>query len=325
MTSSDNSIKFFAAAFLTASLSIASGPALCQDSNSLVAVNNFPRQQGTNNQSPSAVPGSGAPTPGVQQSGSPQQQQQLDRKTEPAKKDEKFTVFEDDVTGEEEAQPNGEIDFEVTVVVPHSKQSSSRVFIYPWPVKPPVVKEVPKPLPDKPGAIRGTLLQTGYVNRSSPDWPYPAGGWRWQHAYAAAVRKSGLGLPHSIVEHYGWANKMVPYIKPEILAINEHERQRGKAHARANMEYTDNYTIIRNKALQRGLEPRTLTQFGPTTPKVGRHYRTRALPAGKWWIIGTHKAPGIKYFWWYPVDIAGDKPERVVLNEANAIYIEGGW
>ncbi len=314
MTSSDFLIKLFAVAVATGVLCIAATPAPCQNgTDSFVAVNDLPRQGAK--QSPSAVNQQSAPLPGTP--GAKEQPQE--------KKKEKITVFEDDVVGEEEELPTGQTDLEVSIAVPHTKQSTSRVFVYPWPIKPPVLKDIIKPLPEKVGAIRGSLLQTGYVNRTSTDWPYPPGGWRWQHAYAAAVRKSGISLPHSIVEHYGWANKMVSYVRPEILAINEHERRRAKAHNRANQEFQDNFTLIRNKALRRGLEPQQLSQFGPSTPKVGRHYRARGLPVGKWWIISTHKAPGIKYYWWYPLDVTGDKPERVVLTEANAIYIEGGW
>jgi hypothetical protein len=57
---------------------------------------------------------------------------------------------------------------------------------------------------------------------------------------------------------------------------------------------------------------------------VGKHYEATVKPS-KWWVVGVHKAPGLKYYWHHPVEVAEGKLNRVVLTESNAIYIEGSW
>ena len=239
-------------------------------------------------------------------------------------KKEKITVFEDAVGDEDDAFPDGEATLDVSIVVPHNKKSTAQLYIYPWPVKPPHVDSFPQPLPEREELIKQSLLSSGYVNRTSPDWPYPPGGWRWQHAYFAAKRKSGMTLPHSIIEHYSWVKKMMPYMKPEIIESNRHEEKRIKAYMDAQTTYKDDFTKIRSEALRRGLEPIELPRNERYVAKIGRHYKVK-LKAGKWWIAGSHNCPGLKYYWWYPVTVKGNQDTRVVLNEANAIYIKGGW
>lgn len=218
----------------------------------------------------------------------------------------------------------GQENLDVSIVVPHMKKSYSSLTAYPWPIAPPRGKKFPPPLPENENAIKSLLMTTGYVNRSNPETPYPAGGYRFLYAFRAAVRKSGMSMPHTILEHYGWTNRMMDYIIPEITASNNHEEKRFDTFKAVEKFNIENEQRIRNEALRLGLEPTVLRPKEMISKSVGRHFDATVKPA-KWWVVGVHKAPGLKYYWHHPVEVVEGKLNRVVLTEGNAIFIEGGW
>jgi hypothetical protein len=111
----------------------------------------------------------------------------------------------------------GQANLDVSIVVPHMKKSYSSLTAFPWPVAPPRVKAFPPPLPETEKAIKALLLSSGYTNRISADTPYPTGGWRFVHAMRTAVRKSGMAMPHTILEHYGWMTRSQQQSRRETI------------------------------------------------------------------------------------------------------------
>jgi hypothetical protein len=218
----------------------------------------------------------------------------------------------------------GQANLDVSIVVPHMKKSASSLTAFPWPVAPPRVKAFPPPLPEAEKQIKALLLASGYTNRISADTPYPTGGWRFVHALRTAVRKSGMSMPHTILEHYGWMNRMMDYIIPEITASNNIEEMRFDAFKKVEKENLETEQRIRNEALRQGLEATILKPKDEPAKSVGKHFEATVKPS-KWWVVGVHKAPGLKYYWHHPVEVAEGKLNRVVLTESNAIYIEGSW
>lgn len=251
--------------------------------------------------------------------------QVIDNKKVLPKPPKTVTVYEDDIEevgSSAEPVKDGELTIVATVAVPHMKKALTKVVAYPWPMKPPVRKQPIKQLPEKEKALKNMILATGYFNRASPDVPYPPGGWRWQYAFHTAIERSGISVPHSIFEHYGWADRMIPFVKAQTKVYNAFERERGQRFAAANQEYLDIRSESEDAAVHRGLAPVNMRKISLKSNAIGTHFAGNLKP-GKWWILGTHRVPGLKYFWLLPVEI--EKSGRVVLNEGNAIYIEGGW
>ncbi len=246
----------------------------------------------------------------------------VDRK-DPEKKT--VTVYEDDDTDEaDDADPvkDGQIKLVATIAVPHLKKALTQVTAYPYPMKPPVAKQKIRLLPDKDKALKSMILSSGYLSRSAADIPYPPGGWRWQYAFQRAVDRSGLSMPHSIFEHYLWADRIMPFVKAQTKIYNAFEKTRVNAYNLAQQDFLDNRQQYEDIATAAGLGPTPMKRVYLKSGKIGLHYANNIKP-GKWWILATHRVPGLKYFWLLPADVT--KSERFVLNESNAIYIEGGW
>ena len=172
--------------------------------------------------------------------------------------------------------------------------------------------------------IKKMVLTTGFLSRTSTTTTFPGGGWRWQYAMARALDKSGFSVPHTIGIEYLWAEKMAPYVKAEVLKINKKELEREQALARANQYYDDNFKLFEAEAIKRGLAPHRMTRSYSRSLTLGKNYTTNLEP-GKWWILATHKVPALKYYWLLPVQVEANKNNRFVLNEDNAIYVEGAW
>lgn len=244
--------------------------------------------------------------------------------TEP-KENKNVTVYEDENDDVSDGDPvkEGEVTVVATVSVPHMKKAVTQVTAYPYPMKPPVIKQKVKLLPDKDKQLKQMMLSTGYFSRASLDIPYPPGGWRWQYAFQKAIKASKMSLPHSIFEHYSWADRMLPYIKEQTKIYNAFERERVTAYNDIAQEFNDKRTEYEDLAMSRNLGPVSMKRVHLRSGRAGLHYAGN-LKSGKWWLLATHRVPGLKYFWVLPAEV-GDKRERVVLNEANAIYVEGGW
>ncbi|MDZ4835948.1 MAG: hypothetical protein SGJ27_19385 [Candidatus Melainabacteria bacterium] len=243
---------------------------------------------------------------------------------DPSKENKPVTVYEDDVAEIDDADPvrEGQIKLVATIAVPHLKKSLTQVTAYPYPMKPPPAKQKIRLLPDKDKQLKNMILSSGYLSRSAGDTPYPPGGWRWQYAFNKAVKNSNLTIPHSIFEHYIWADRVMPFVKAQIKLYNAFERTRVTAYNAAQQDFLDNRTQFEDEATKAGVGPTSLKHVYLRSGKIGLHYANNLKP-GKWWILATHRVPGLKYFWLLPIDI--DKSERVILNESNAIYVEGGW
>jgi len=190
--------------------------------------------------------------------------------------------------------------------------------VFPYPVKPPANKNPIKPLSDKPRTVSDQLLGAGYLNRVAHQPVFPTNGWRWQYAYETAIRHSGNDLPKTIFSMYRWRNNMVQYMIPEIMRINAIEKKRKATYEKAILEHKRSFTDLENEATRNGLYP--------VDVRMGRAFKGQVtLSAGTWWISGSRKVPGLVYYWWLPITVtAGDK-SQIVLNENNALLIQGGW
>ncbi|MBI4532740.1 MAG: hypothetical protein HY711_02240 [Candidatus Melainabacteria bacterium] len=203
----------------------------------------------------------------------------------------------------------------IQIRVPHNKKAQDHFTAYPYPVKPPIAPTV-QPLPDKPKEIKGWLMQSGYTNRRANNFAYPLFGWRWEYAFSAAVRRAGCSVPHTILEMYPWCTSMVPYILPEIKRLNSAEQERRARYFNTVAQWQKDYVELENEATRKGLYPVEFRMVG------GRQGCVR-LQRGTWWVQGTHKVPGLMYYWQAPVTVGEDC--SVVLTESNALLIQGGW
>lgn len=237
-------------------------------------------------------------------------------------KNKPITVFEDQDDEDDDLAPTGEVDVYLSVAVPHTRNVVVKGMAYPYPPKMPLISS--NMIPDDDKAIKELLMGSGYLRRQTANQPNPLGGWRWQYAFNKAVKKSRLAFPHSIVEHYRWSNAMIKFVKPEIQQINRFEKQRLARYQLEEAFFTEHSEIIKHDSARRGLDPVAIEVL-PTSPKrVGLDMKVKVARA-KWWFTVDYTVPGLTYHWRIIRDLAKEKPERLILNEGNAISIEGGW
>lgn len=221
-------------------------------------------------------------------------------------------------------EADSKVPVKISVNVPHNIDAHNEFTFYPYPMKPPPVRQPVKALPETArSGLQNMLLTSGYSQRTQPASRYPFGGWRWQYAYNAALRRSGLGVPHMMSEMYTWIDDMMPYIKPEVIRSNQAEKDRQQRYQRAKDEYEETRVDIESDSVRKGLFP-VPVRIQTFSGRVTRFGSARVLP-GSWWLVGTHKAAGITYYWNQPVEIDENQPKSIELNEANALLIEGGW
>ncbi len=205
------------------------------------------------------------------------------------------------------------------VNVPHNQKPVLDVIaIHPYPVKPPVIKGPPPPLGEDKESLKFLLLHSGYATRANPDKPYPIGGWRWQYAYRDALRKSHMSTPHTIFGAYRWIDEFLPYALKETKRTNLLEKERYQRYEKAIEEFDKTRQDIETEAVQEGLSP---VQIRPR--KVG--YVDSRIPSGNWWLTCTRKQPGITYYWLVPFSAAPGENVNLLLTQANAMVITGGW
>jgi hypothetical protein len=222
------------------------------------------------------------------------------------------------------AEVDSKVPLKVVINVPRNIDARNEFTFYPYPMKPPPVKQQQKPLPETArNGLSNMLLSSGYSQRTQATLAYPFGGWRWQYAYNAALRRSGLGVPHVMTEMYAWVDDMMPYIKPEVIRLNLAEKERHQRYDRAREDFEETRVDIESDSVRKGLFPvpvRMQTYSG----RVTRFGSARVLP-GSWWLVGTHKVAGLTYYWNQPVEVDENQPKTIELTEANALLIEGGW
>lgn len=215
------------------------------------------------------------------------------------------------------------VECRVAINVPRNIDSRNTFTFYPYPMKPPKIKTAVKGLAEDPKDIKAMLINTGYVNRTNVSSAYPYGGWRWQYAFQAAMRKAGTDFPHVLPEIYVWADDLMPYVVAECKRSNKAEKDRQQRYMRAQNDYEETRVDIENDALRKGLFPVDVrfSKYGDNQVRWG----TAKMLPGTWWLTGTHKAAGLTYYWSMPIEIEEGSPRTISLTEANALVIEGGW
>lgn len=229
-----------------------------------------------------------------------------------------ITTRSEDLMKEAAANPKMQGTVNLRIVVPQMKGAIDTFNIYPYPVKPPRITTPIKPLSVDDEQIVGVLMQIGYLNREKFTNPYPMLGRRYQYCYVEALRKYGGWRPHTIVTFKPWCQKMVPYILPEIMKSNEIEADRKVRYNKAMQEWEQNHMDLENDATRLGLEsmPIKMRANGEGTIKV---------PPGSWWVSGNRKVPGLVYYWQMPVTLTAGDTSSFLLNDGNALLIQGGW
>lgn len=206
----------------------------------------------------------------------------------------------------------------VRVNVPHKDRAVDTFAVHPYPMKPPVLKKMIDMVPEDEKTLKGLLLSTGYALRAHPDKPYPVGGWRWQYAYREAVRKSHLGVPHTIFGAYQWIKQIMPYAQREVIATNMAETERFQRYQKAVEEFDKKRVEVENDAVSKGLYPLDLRGRRPGQCEGN-------VAAGNWWLTCTRKAPGITYYWQVPFSAAPGENVNLTLTQPNALIVTGGW
>jgi len=207
--------------------------------------------------------------------------------------------------------------------VPHMQKRTDTFSINPYTTAPPPIAIPIAMLPENRNGLKSKILSTGYGQRLSLTKPYPDSGWRWQYCYRRARAKSGIGEPHMFFQMYRFADDLIPYVLPEAKRSNKIEFARLERYNQFKTEYADNHKDEEMEALRLGHEPIKLT-LAPI--KRGTMLETSLfISPGDWWITGTHKVPGLIYFWQQPVKVHNNESQTIELNEENALLVQGGW
>jgi len=212
----------------------------------------------------------------------------------------------------------------VSLDVPrHSSNTVSFCAAYPYPqVLPRKLHDLPR-LETKTFAIKNLILQTAYARKTIRTVAYPQGGWRWQEAYERALKRSGREEPHLLTNLYPFIGDMIPYCREECKRINEIEDRRIERYNAAVNDLNQTKADVETEATRKGMVPVAVryTKFFPNGVRQGI---VKLMP-GHWWIIATHKVPGLTYYWQEPLAVQPGEPAEIVLNEDNALVIEGAW
>ena len=240
-------------------------------------------------------------------------------------------------------EPPAAINVRVRVNVPQNTDAIDKFVAYPYPMPLPIPKRPPgykshadasdaKPLipqqaydkmPNTRKQIRNMIMTTGYTSRSKRNVAYPSGGWRWQMAYRNALKRCRLDEPIVMYEMYPFIDAMEPLVKDECKKMDELEEDRQRRYTAAYEEWQVNRSDIENEATRKGYFPIEFNLLrGWRGPNSAADLK---LGPGSWWITGSHKVPGITYYWQQPVEVVNGQIETVDLNWQNALVIEGGW
>jgi hypothetical protein len=231
-----------------------------------------------------------------------------------------------DVQSSQEDEPpaeEGMVQVRIRINVPQKIRANSAISVYPYPPRPPRNIIFSTPLPTKDKQIRGQLLNTGYAGRTSLDKTFPPGGWRWQYAMRDAINKSGANPPTTILTMYPWINRILPYMREEIAKVNEVEKDRKIRYQAICKDFEENGQDLENEAMQKGLSPVELRMRYRTGIRMLSGVAN--VTPGTWWVVATHKVPGLHYFWMQPITVVPGENMSIQLTQANAIAIQGGW
>ncbi len=225
---------------------------------------------------------------------------------------------------------------EIKVNVGHLNNAVNYFAFYPYPIKPPAIKNPKNLLPTTPIFVKQMLTASGYLARSGRDIPYPNGGWRWKEAFTRASERCDALTPHTYLEVPMWRSKMTPYIIEEIKKLNDLETLRKQRYQRLVDIYEEDGREAENKSNEKGVLP-VKVQMSRMKHGFGRIGYAKLTP-GQWWLVGTHKAPGIIYYWQEPIDVKSVEdldesfkidgkiqPQMLDLREENAVIIDGAW
>jgi len=111
-------------------------------------------------------------------------------------------------------------------------------------------------------------------------------------------------------------------VRKEVIAINAKEKERRQRWDLAEAVFNENRADLEVQSFNQGLFPIDV----PMRREIGGYRKGRVVVnKTNWWIVAMHKVPGLKYYWLWPVKLNDNAEQLVVLNEDNAILIEGGW
>jgi hypothetical protein len=208
----------------------------------------------------------------------------------------------------------------VWVNVPHYRDSIQKFRAVPY------ITEIPTPLhnygpmSEKYADLKDSLYILCFLApQNAQKHRYSGQGWRFTYCLEAAKREAGLGTPHLLPEAREWCEQMYPHLHKFVVRSNEAEALRHDRCTQAQQDYQENKGEFEYAALKKGFFPIDL-KF--TIYHLSLFRSVTELPEGNWWITGTHKVIGITYYWQEPIEVGADKPNGVVLTEANALQLD---
>lgn len=211
-----------------------------------------------------------------------------------------------------------ESEVSIWVHVPHTLRPVDNFIAFPYPMKPPTIAKPIEPIEIKSSYLKSMLFSLGYANRIHQRKPFMIAGWRWRYAYDAALKKSKLSEPPTVVAAYSWSKDMVPYVRKELVRLNAIEAERKARYLQAVSFHDTQSAEIESAAALAGMQPVDIS--------LNRLFQRKIkLKPGNWWITGTHRVPGLVYYWQLPITVAAGQPLKVELTEENALVIQGGW
>lgn len=205
----------------------------------------------------------------------------------------------------------------------HSTNTVTTCGAYPYPTQPQKKRGQLRPLDTNVRSLKMLVQQTAYTRKHIRVVAYPGGGWRWQNAYARAKERSGQIEPFLLTNMYLFTNALVPYVHEEVKKINDFEQQREERYKQAVEDFKEERGDAETEATRKGLYALNVKfkKFFANGDRQG----TVNLAPGQWWIVCSHKVPGLTYYWQQPVTVHENEPTVVTLTEDNALLIEGAW
>ncbi len=239
---------------------------------------------------------------------------------------EDFLPAEDSYQKKKDNEHEEKCNVNVIINVPHNLNAVNHFIAYPYPMampKPRLATTGRGELATDSKSLQAQVINSGYDAPESGMRPYPYLGWRWQYAYHHALNASHLDEPHSIAEMYPFAHNLLPYVRAECKRINIIEHDRQERYDRAQAEFEQNRSDAEADAIRKG--------YLPIEFKLNKLFQTHMneaqlkLGEGTWWITGTHRVPGLIYYWQQQVEAVKGDTATCELTEDNALLIEGAW
>ena len=114
---------------------------------------------------------------------------------------------------------------------------------------------------------------------------------------------------------------MIPYCREEVKRSNDFEEKRVARYNHAVADLAETKADTETEATRKGMVPVSVryTKYFPNGIRQGI---VKVMP-GHWWVIATHKVPGLTYYWQEPVAIQPGEPPKSCSTRITPCLLKG--